>query len=108
MVHFQVRMVGKKNLKTRTLFKTKIIGSIPSFIGFCTSLFDLNLSDNLLCGTTPSEVGLLQKLETWIIGCYRLSGLVLTNIANYQNLKQLLLDRNQNIVGSMSSNLGVL
>jgi hypothetical protein len=67
---------------------SKVEGTIPSEIGNCSSLLQLNLHTNSrLTGTIPSELGKLSKLEGLRFQSTELSGTMPNEICQLRNLR---------------------
>lgn len=75
------------------LANTQLTGTIPSDLGKCLSLIDLNIfSNGLLEGVIPSELGNLSSLETLQLAATKVDGQIPSDLGNLDSLKTLLLD----------------
>ena len=70
-------------------------GTIPSELGNLTKLQGLSLADNQLDGTIPSELGNLINLEWLTLDSNQLCGTIPPELGNLINLEVLYLDSNQ-------------
>ena len=68
------------------LFQSKLVGTIPSSIGYLTDLFSINFIGNSLQGGIPSQIGLLQKLVFLGLGENKLSGSIPPSVGNLSNV----------------------
>ena len=89
------------------LYDNNLTGSIPSQLGNLTELEVLYLNHNKLTGSIPTEIGNLSNLtELWLQG-NQLSGSIPTRIGDLSNLKGLYLNVNQ-LSDSIPAELGNL
>ncbi|MFC1508849.1 leucine-rich repeat domain-containing protein, partial [Candidatus Omnitrophota bacterium] len=94
--------VTRLNLADNNLSK-----SIPSEIGNLTNLTHLNLSENQLTGSIPSEIGNLENLIGLGISGNQLTGSIPPEIGNLKKLVGLQLSGNQ-LTGSIPLEIGNL
>ena len=80
---------------TLDLYNQELTGSIPSEIGCLTNLTYLGLSENQLTGEIPSEIGNLTNLERLWLYNNQLTGEIPSEIGNLTNLTNLWLHNNQ-------------
>ena len=83
----------------------QLSGSIPSELGNLANLGVLWLDDNELSGSIPSELGNLDNLRTLSLSNNELSGPIPSELGNLANLVTLWLDGNQ-LSGPIPSELG--
>ncbi|XP_058201267.1 MDIS1-interacting receptor like kinase 2-like [Rhododendron vialii] len=84
-----------------------IYGTIPSQIGNLSRLTSLNMSLNLLSGTIPSEIGLLSSLSSLSLWSNNLTGSIPPTIGNLDNLIELYLYENK-LSGSIPQEVATL
>ena len=89
------------------LSENELNGTIPSELGSLTNLETLRLSDNQLRGTIPPELGNLTSLEVLNLFENRLSGTIPSELGNLSNLGALALFNN-NLRGTIPSDLAKL
>ena len=89
------------------LSENELNGTIPSELGSLTYLEELNLSQNQLSGTIPLELGSLNNLTTLSLFDNRLSGGIPSELGNLSNLELLALFEN-NLRGTIPSELAEL
>ncbi len=89
------------------LYDNNLIGSIPTELGNLTNLEWLSLDDNALSGSIPTELGNLTNLTELWLNKNQLSGSIPTELGNLTNLTGLWLDKNQ-LSGSIPTELGNL
>ena len=82
-------------------------GSIPSELGSLTNVRWLILSSNALTGSIPSELGNLVNLDTLFLSSNALTGGIPRELGNLVNLKRLWLSWNE-LAGAIPSELGSL
>ena len=83
-------------------------GTLHTFsFSFLQSLISLNLSNNLLYGTIPSQLGNLSKLIYLDLSTNNLSGSIPTSIGNLGNLSVLSLNNNT-LSGPIPEEIGKL
>ena len=89
------------------LSENELNGTIPSELGSLTNLEMLDLSENQLRGTIPPELGNLTNLEVLNLFENRLSGTIPSELGNLSNLGGLALSKN-NLRGTIPSDLAKL
>ena len=89
------------------LANNRLSGTIPSELGRLSNLRGLWLAENRLSGRIPPELGNLSNLENLDINANDLSGTIPTELGNLSNLGVLLLAGNQ-LNGTIPSQLGRL
>ena len=72
------------------------------------SVVQLNLSDNLLAGSIPAELGLLSNLSVLDLGFNQLAGRIPPELGNLRNLTSLSLVGNSQLSGPIPPELGDL
>ena len=86
------------------LSENELNGTIPSELGNLTNLEELTLSQNQLRGVIPPELGNLTNLEVLDLYENRLSGSIPPELGNLSNLEALSLSKN-NLRGTIPSEL---
>lgn len=94
-------------LRELDLSDNKISGSIPSELGNLTTLTNLNLSSNNLAGSVPASIGNLTNLTNLNLGGNSLTGAIPAELGNLTNLTCLDLGSN-NLTGTIPNELGKL
>jgi len=89
------------------LYNNQLNGSIPTELGNLSNLSGLDLGDNKLSGSIPAELGNLSNLEELYLGWNQLSGSIPPELGNLSNLQVLDLGYNQ-LSGSIPVALGNL
>ena len=89
------------------LYNNNLTGSIPTQLGNLSELEVLHLNHNKLTGSIPTEIGNLSNLTELWLQSNRLSGSIPTEIGNLSNLKVLYLNVNQ-LSDSIPAELGNL
>ena len=89
------------------LHDNTLAGSIPSDVGSLTNLKTLNLRDNELTGSIPAELGNLTNLERLELHRNRLTGSIPPSLGNLADLRLLYLNDNE-LTGPIPSSLGRL
>jgi Leucine-rich repeat (LRR) protein len=93
---------------TVSLSDFNLIGSIPHTVGNLTALVDLDLSKNLLGGSTiPDELGQLASLQYLVLDSSQLEGTIPSALAKISSLEYLVLNSNL-LKGVIPSELGLL
>ena len=82
------------------LSQNQIVGTIPSEITLFPNLRTLYLRDNNMVGTVPSELGAMALLQNLDLGENQLSGTIPTELRQATRLRALGLDKNQ-LVGTI-------
>jgi hypothetical protein len=77
------------------LVNNGLSGTIPSELGDLTSLTFLRLSENQLSGTIPSELGSLTNLDHMSLADNQLSGTIPQELGDMTNITELFLYTNQ-------------
>ncbi|KAH9735400.1 protein kinase domain-containing protein [Citrus sinensis] len=90
------------NLQYLDLSNNNLSGSIPSQIGSLSNLKYLDLDRNNLTGTIPKEIGSLRNLKELLLGSNTLGGVLPQEIGNLKSLTALSMDAN-NIGGPIPS-----
>lgn len=89
-------------------YKTSFSGSIPPTIQQCKKLYELRLSENLLTGSIPSEIGSLTELQVILdLSRNHLSGEIPSSLGKLLKLERLNLSFNH-LQGDIPSSLGKL
>ena len=89
------------------LLENRLSGTLPSELGNLTNLTELKLPDNQLSGSIPSELGNLANLTHLWLYSNQLSGAIPPELGNLANLKELWLTFNQ-LSGAIPPELGNL
>ena len=84
-----------------------LAGTLPSELGYLANLVTLWLADNQLSGSIPTELGNLSNLASLSLGSNQLAGPIPTEIGNLANLTTLWLGNNR-LTGSIPTQLGNL
>ena len=84
-----------ENTTYLNLFNNQLTGSIPSEIGNLTNLTFLYLTNTQLTGSIPSEIGNLTNMEYLYLYNNQLTGSIPPEIGNLTNLTDLRLHDNQ-------------
>ena len=92
---------------TLNLFNNQLTGSIPSEIGYLTNLINLYLNNNQLTGPIPPEIGNLTNLTHLYLQSNSLTGSIPPEIGNLTNLTDLSLSFNS-FMGSIPPEIGNL
>ncbi|KAK9116809.1 hypothetical protein Sjap_015756 [Stephania japonica] len=95
------------DLLSLNLGDNRLNGSIPSQIGNLTKLTMLDLSFNDLIGSIPQSIGQLRSLLVLDLSNNLLTGSIPTTIGTMLNLSELHLSSNQ-LVGSLPQSIGQL
>ena len=98
---------GNGNVTELDLSDNNLRGSIPTELGNLTNLTDLELSYNRLEGGIPAALGSLTNLEILDLESNRLEGSIPTELGNLTNLTELVLLLNR-LEGSIPTELGNL
>ncbi|XP_021731642.1 probable LRR receptor-like serine/threonine-protein kinase At3g47570 [Chenopodium quinoa] len=109
------RLVGKipskisylVHLQYINLHNNNLTGTIPSSFGNFSSLYLIDLESNNLSGSIPESLGKLNKLTYLALGENMLSGIVPSSIFNLTLLVSFGLGFNNNLEGSLPSDLGI-
>ncbi|KAL1809786.1 hypothetical protein ACET3Z_026776 [Daucus carota] len=101
--------VGQLSVKLNYMLlgENQIAGSIPLALGNLSALTTLNLSNNLLNGTLPSELSQLRSLEQLILSNNYLTGEIPSTLGLYSKLGLLDLSWNK-FFGAIPEGLGNL
>ncbi|XP_022767691.1 probable LRR receptor-like serine/threonine-protein kinase At3g47570 isoform X5 [Durio zibethinus] len=92
-------------LKSFTIGRNLIHGSIPTGIGNLVNLYNLGMEGNHLSGTVPDVVGKLQKLQGLNLNVNRFSGSIPFSFGNLTSLVSLFMEENR-FEGSIPPSLG--
>ncbi len=103
---YGITVTGTRVTKIYLAFNN-LQGSIPTSIGYLSSLKQLILRGNQLNGIIPSSIGKLTNLKTLELWENQLSGTIPSTISNLLNLDTLYLFNNQ-LSGSIPSSIGNL
>lgn len=98
---------GTQQVMRIDLPDNNLTGSLPSELGTLTSLTYVILSGNLLTGPIPAEIGGLTALREIVLGHNGLTGSIPAEIGNATALQKIDLSYNQ-LTGSIPSTLGNL
>ncbi|WP_088894788.1 DUF4347 domain-containing protein [Leptolyngbya ohadii] len=101
---YGVRLAGD-HLTNLDLSNNNLSGSIPSEMGNFEGMLDISLANNSLSGNIPAELGNLSSLLFLYLTDNQLSGSIPIQLGNLSNLKQLYLNNNQ-LSGSIPTELG--
>ncbi|KAM3731379.1 hypothetical protein ACB098_12G159200 [Castanea mollissima] len=99
--------VSFPNLLGLDLFNNSLHGTIPSNIVSLSKLSHLDFSANQFTGTIPFEIGLLGSLSKLDLSSNNLRGYIPTSLGNLSNLNILKLAEN-NLSGPIPQQLGML
>ena len=89
------------------LYDNQLTGTIPTELGNLANLLHLQLTRNQLTGSIPTELGNLANLESLWLNENQLTGTIPTQLGNLSSLQQLILENNQ-LTGSIPTQLGNL
>ncbi|MBC6472703.1 MAG: putative Ig domain-containing protein [Hormoscilla sp. GM102CHS1] len=89
------------------LRENRLRGTLPSELGSLSNLESLSLLDNGLRGTLPSELGSLSNLESLSLLDNGLRGTLPSELGSLSNLQHLILSKNS-LRGTLPSELGDL
>ena len=95
------------DLERLYLWQNEFTGTIPTYVGQLTNMYDFDYGINQLTGTIPSEIGLLINVEYMYFGWNLLSGSLPSELANADRLIWLWLNDNQ-FTGSIPTELATL
>ena len=98
---------GEGRVTRLDLRENGLAGSIPSELGALAALESLDLGENGLTGPIPPELGRLSRLARLVLDANRLTGTIPTEFGDLANLKHLRLARNP-LTGSIPAELGRL
>ncbi|CAB9499052.1 Leucine Rich Repeat [Seminavis robusta] len=82
-------------------------GTISTEVGMLSKLNWFVIDNSDISGTLPTELGQIEPLEWIVLGRARLSGYIPSELGSHPNKQHLHLDRND-LVGTMPSELGLL
>ena len=99
---------GEGRVTSLELRENGLAGSLPSEIGDLAALESLDLGDNGLTGPIPPELGRLSRLESLYLNGNRLTGTIPTELGELGNLEELRLARNGALAGTIPAELGNL
>lgn len=100
---FQLEKLSRINL-----FQNQLTGSIPSELGLLSdSLTDLALAKNSLTGSMPTELGMLSNVERLLLYQTSLNATVPTEIGTMSALTSLQIASNK-VTGTIPSEVGLL
>ena len=102
---FGVQIDGDRVQKI-DLTENNLSGTIPTEIGDLTALTDLLMGDNSLTGPIPSEIG-QTNLDTLVLSINQLSGSIPDEIYDLTELRRLSISQNE-LEGTISSDIGNL
>ncbi|XP_024525088.1 probable LRR receptor-like serine/threonine-protein kinase At1g56140 [Selaginella moellendorffii] len=89
------------------VFNMNVAGEIPPETGNFSSLFDLNLGQNMITGTLPAELGSLSNLLYFNIGINRLRGPLPASFGRLTQLRSMGIGTNY-LTGSLPPEIGNL
>ncbi|KAH9735373.1 MDIS1-interacting receptor like kinase 2 [Citrus sinensis] len=95
------------NLQYLDLSNNNLSGSIPSQIGSLSNLKYLDLDRNNLTGTIPKEIGSLRNLKELRLGSNNFNGTIPNEIGSLRKLEALSLDSNK-LSGTIPKEIGSL
>ena len=98
---------GEGRVTSLELRENGLAGSLPSEIGDLAALESLDLGGNGLTGPIPPELGRLARLERLVLDGNRLTGPMPTELGDLANLEDLRLARNP-LTGRIPAELGRL
>ena len=75
-------------LESLELTENSLSGTIPTEIGLLTKLWMLNLQRNMLSGTIPTEIGKLTRVSSVYLERNSLAGTLPTEIGRLKGLRQ--------------------
>jgi Leucine rich repeat len=99
-------LVSLRQLKSLYLHSNRFTGTISSALGMI-GLDEFDLSENLLTGFIPSELGSLNLVTRFLLQENLISGTIPSTLGNLSQLTTLYLDSNQ-LTGTIPSELGYL
>lgn len=82
-------------IQTLYLEGNMLSGTIPTTVGNCKSLRQLDLNSNEIHGTLPTELGQLHDLDLLLLSNNRIDGTFPTQILRLSNLQTLILSNNR-------------
>ena len=97
--------IALHNLKRLDLTSCGLAGSIPDWIGECTSLVELRLENNRLSGAIPDSIGQCAALAVVELRHNQLTGAIPESLGRCTELRELSLIRNS-LTGSIPERLG--
>ena len=92
---YGVRTNASEEVTRLDLRENNLVGSIPTEIGRLKNLMQLNLGLNQLTGIVPSEISGLESMTHLYLHANRLTGDIPSKIGQLQNLRELRLDKNR-------------
>lgn len=92
--------VANGHVTTIQLYDNNLVGTLPSNIGDFPQLRIITLLNNKLSGSIPAEIGNLTSLTYLHLATNELSGSIPASIGNLSNLSQIYLTQNQ-LTGSI-------
>ena len=92
-------------LTTFSMFNTSLAGTIPTELFSMTKLVTIQLGNSKINGTIPTQIGQLSNMITFVVAKSSLSGAIPTEIGSCTKLKNLTLDNNPKLTGTIPSTL---
>eukprot|EP01040_Poterioochromonas_malhamensis_P018326 gene18326-21367_t len=83
------------NLSTLSLFSNSITGSLPSEIGLCSYLQEINISWNQVTGDLPDSIYDLTQLRLLKIDHNQITGVIKDRLSELKELRYLDISHNQ-------------
>ena len=94
-------------LQALSLWKNRLSGQVPTWLGSRTGLRTLNLAGNQFTGTIPAELGNLTNVNQLWLAHNQLTGTIPVELGNLTNVTELHIDDNQ-LTGTIPTELANL